>query len=122
MGSFRRVAVSLGVVAALGSGFGAAAVPSWGHADASRAHKKTTSCPNYKGGGAGVEDRFSHVKARGISCTKAHEVLGTWANSGPGGTDLGFSCKAKETKKKGTFDIRCTQGSASTSAVDKQVR
>jgi hypothetical protein len=78
-------------------------------------------CANYTGGAAGVVDKFTNIKASGVSCDKAHEVLGTWANSAPGGTDLGFSCKAKQVKgARHKFHVTCTQGSKRITALDTQ--
>ncbi|MGH2885523.1 MAG: hypothetical protein ACRDPA_22940, partial [Solirubrobacteraceae bacterium] len=69
----------------------------------------TGHCHGYKGGAAGLVDTFTRITASGVSCGRAHEVLGTWANSGPGGTDLGFSCHAHRAMTKDTFQIRCVQ-------------
>jgi len=54
------------------------------------AKSPTASCTSYKGGAAEVVETFTHIKASGVSCKRSHEVLGTFANSAPGDTDLGF--------------------------------
>jgi hypothetical protein len=46
-------------------------------------------------------------------------VLGTWANSGPGGTDLGFICAATPTATK-QFGVKCHEGTKRIKAVDTQ--
>ena len=56
------------------------------------AKSPTASCTSYKGGAAEVVETFTHIKASGVSCKRSHEVLGTFANSAPGDTDLGFRC------------------------------
>jgi len=83
------------------------------------AQAKTRTCGNSTGGSAGVIDTFSHIKVNGASCSKAHEVLGTFANSAPGGTDLGFTCLATKTGSD-TFTIKCREGSKSIDAHEKQ--
>ena len=62
---------------------------------------------------------FTHIEASGVTCQRAHEVLGTWANSGPGGTDLGFICAATPTAKK-QFAVKCHEGTKRIKAVDTQ--
>jgi hypothetical protein len=80
----------------------------------------TVHCHSYKGGAAGLVDTFTQIAASGVSCGRAHEVLGTWANSGPGGTDLGFSCRARKAKAKDTFQVRCVQARKLITARDTQ--
>jgi len=92
-----------------------AAVAPW-----ASAKSPTASCTSYKGGAAGVVETFTHIKASGVSCKRAHEVLGTFANSAPGGTDLGFRCHARETKAKNTFSVRCTDGTKKITATEKE--
>ena len=77
-------------------------------------------CSSYMGGSAGLVDSFTNVRAYGIGCRRAHEVLGTWANSAPGGTDLGFSCTATKRSVKNTFRVRCFDGSKRVTALDTQ--
>lgn len=77
-------------------------------------------CSSYMGGSAGLVDSFTNVRAYDVGCRRAHEVLGTWANSGPGGTDLGFSCKASKGSVKNTFHVRCVDGSKRVTALDTQ--
>lgn len=85
------------------------------------ASAKPARCGNYTGGAAGVVDKFTNVKASGVSCEKAHEVLGTWANSAPGGTDLSFVCKAKTVKgSRHKFHVTCTSGSKRITSLDSQ--
>lgn len=69
---------------------------------------KPRGCPNSEGGAGRLIDTFSQVKATGVSCRNAREVLGTWANSAPGGTDLGFICTARK-RSKNVYDLRCTE-------------
>lgn len=80
----------------------------------------TASCGNYTGGAGRLVDTFTQVRAAGVACGRAHEVLGTWANSAPGGTDLGFVCHAKQTKRKNVFDVRCAQGDKRITATDTE--
>ena len=88
-------------------------------ASAAGASAKTLSCGKYVGGAAGLTDTFTHIEASGVACQRAHEVLGTWANSGPGGTDLGFICAATPTAKK-QFAVKCHEGTKRIKAVDTQ--
>jgi hypothetical protein len=78
------------------------------------------NCTRYKGGAAGLTDTFTDIDARGVSCHKADEVLGTWANSGPGGTDLGFSCHARKGAKKDQFHLRCSDATKLITALDTE--
>lgn len=80
----------------------------------------TASCSSYKGGAGRLVDAFTQVRVVGVSCRRAHEVLGTWANSGPGGTDLGFLCHAKQTHKTTVFDVRCVEGDKRIAATDTE--
>ncbi len=81
---------------------------------------EAVKCRNYRGGAARLVDSFTHIKASGVSCHRAHEVLGTWANSGPGGTDLGFSCHARKAGAKNSFTIRCTEAKKLITARDTE--
>jgi hypothetical protein len=99
MRGLMRGAMCLGLLLAMG-------MASTSAASATSDRSAATSCSNY----AGAFDKFTQIKASGVSCHKAHEVLGTWANSAPGGTDLGFSCKSKPTKVKHRYRVTCTKG------------
>lgn len=83
------------------------------------ASAKPLGCGKYVGGAAGLTNTFTHIKASGVTCQRAHDVLGTWANSGPGGTDLGFICAATPTATK-QFAVKCHAGTKRIKAVDTQ--
>ena len=84
------------------------------------AKSSTAHCRSYQGGASGLVDTFTHITALGVSCGRAHQVLGTWANSGPGGTDLGFRCHAKTAKSKNMFNIRCVERNNLITALDTE--
>jgi len=99
---------------------GAIAVSAFALSSGAWAKATTQHCSSYTGGSAGLVDSFTDVLAQGVGCRHAHEVLGTWANSGPGGTDLGFSCKATKASAKNTFRVRCVDGSRHVTALDAE--
>lgn len=76
-------------------------------------------CSNYTGGAGGLSDKFTRIRASNVSCKRAHEVLGTWANSA-GGTDLGFSCKARRTSVAHQYRVTCKEPDKLIRALDTQ--
>jgi len=74
-------------------------------------------CTNSYGGAAGVIEKFTEVRATGVSCVKAHKVLFAYS-SGPGPA-LGFTCTHRKTKAKDTYDVKCVDGSKKVTATDK---
>ena len=99
---------------------GAIAVSAFALSSGAWAKATTQHCNSYTGGSAGLVDSFTNVRAQGVGCHRAHEVLGTWANSAPGGTDLGFSCRATKVSAKNTFRVRCVDGSKRVTALDAE--
>lgn len=71
---------------------------------------KTIKCPSYTYRGYGFTDKYSRIRATGVRCHRADEVLGTYSNSAPGGTDLGYTCAKKRTKTRHVYDLKCTDG------------
>jgi hypothetical protein len=76
---------------------------------AGAATAKTTNCASYKGGAAGLVIRFTNIKSLNVPCSRAHEVLGTFANSGPSPAYLGYACHATKTKIKSVDHVTCTE-------------
>ncbi len=99
---------------------GAIAVSAFALSSGAWAKATTEHCSSYMGGSAGLVDSFTSVRAQGVGCRRAHEVLGTWANSAPGGTDLGFACHATKVGAKNTFRVRCVDGSRHITALDAE--
>ena len=99
----------------------AALIVALGLAIVASAEAKVRTCPSSTGGAAGIVDKFTKIKARGVGCTKAHEVLGTWANSAPGASDLGFTCTATKTSSD-AFTVKCREGAKQITAHEKQGR
>jgi hypothetical protein len=98
---------------------GAVTVSAFALSSGAWANDTTQHCSSYMGGSAGLVDSFTSVRAYSVGCQRAHEVLGTWANSAPGGTDLGFSCRATRLSAK-KFRVRCVDGSKRVTALDAQ--
>lgn len=99
---------------------GAVGVSAFALSSSAWAQATTRPCSNYTGGAAGLVDSFTSIHAHGVGCHRAHEVLGTWANSGPGGPDLGFTCRSTNASAKNTFHVRCVHGSKRVTALDTQ--
>lgn len=111
----RSITGAIALVGAVGvSTFGVSA-GAWAHMST-----RTQQCSSYKGGAGRLVDAFTRIDAQGVGCHRAHEVLGVWANSAPGGTDLGFSCKSTKGTAKNTLHVRCVDGSKRVTALDTQ--
>jgi hypothetical protein len=85
---------------------------------AGAATAKSISCPSYKGSAAGLVITFTNIKASNLTCTRAHEVLGTFANSGPSPTYLRYACHASKTKVKSVDDVTCTEAKGKIAATE----
>jgi len=79
----------------------------------------TVKCRNYTYRGYGFTDKYSRIRATGVKCGRADEVLGTFSNSAPGGTDLGFTCRRRKTKTRHVYDLKCTDGAKRITATAK---
>ena len=66
-----------------------------------------STCGSYR---ATDTSRFTRVRVVGVSCATAHKVLKVWADSGSGGTDLGFLCTDQSTSSNNVYTYKCTKG------------